>query len=88
MKNCILPILTACIYTNVQAEPFDVFQDCDVCPEMVEIPLGDFLMGTPQSEIERTDEYIYLVGEPPNPDAAKFFIEEIFYPKKSQFTLW
>lgn len=29
----------------VVAEPLSVFKDCDVCPEMVELPLGEFLMG-------------------------------------------
>ena len=82
MKNYILPILTACIYTNVQAEPFDIFQDSDVCPEMVEMPLGDFLMGTPQSEFERTDDYIDLVGDPPNPDIAQAVIEHFFLAKE------
>ena len=74
MKNYILPILTACIYTNVQAEPFDVFQDCDVCPEMVEMPLGDFLMGAPKSEYASTPFYLGIAGDPPDPRAAEFFL--------------
>jgi formylglycine-generating enzyme required for sulfatase activity/DNA-binding SARP family transcriptional activator len=27
-----------------------IFQDCDVCPEMVELPVGKFVMGSPQGE--------------------------------------
>ncbi|MEZ5907878.1 MAG: SUMF1/EgtB/PvdO family nonheme iron enzyme [Hyphomicrobiaceae bacterium] len=29
------------------------FKDCDTCPEMVVVPAGSFLMGSPQSEPER-----------------------------------
>ena len=32
------------------AEPFERFRDCDVCPEMVELPLGEFIMGAPLGE--------------------------------------
>jgi formylglycine-generating enzyme required for sulfatase activity len=31
--------------TILAAEPFDTFRDCEVCPEMVELPQGEFLMG-------------------------------------------
>ena len=33
----------------------DVFRDCDTCPEMVVIPAGEFLMGSPASEDGRFD---------------------------------
>ena len=32
------------------------FRDCDDCPEMVVIPAGDFVMGSPSSEPGRFDE--------------------------------
>ena len=39
--------------------PLDIFQECDECPEMIELPLGDFLMGGPvgdsRSDLNRTD---------------------------------
>jgi len=27
-----------------------IFKDCDICPEMVELPAGEFMMGSPQEE--------------------------------------
>ena len=35
-------------------EPGDVFRECGVCPQMVVIPAGEFVMGSPESE-ERRD---------------------------------
>ena len=35
--------------------PGERFRDCDVCPEMVVIPAGSFLMGSPASEEGRND---------------------------------
>lgn len=29
------------------------FKDCDVCPEMIELPLGNFIMGAPPDEFRR-----------------------------------
>ena len=36
--------------------PGAVFSDCDACPEMVVIPAGDFMMGSPASEEGRWDD--------------------------------
>jgi formylglycine-generating enzyme required for sulfatase activity len=36
-------------------EPQTVFQDCETCPEMVVLPAGDFMMGSPASELGRVD---------------------------------
>ena len=33
----------------------DVFRECALCPEMVAIPPGMFLMGSPDNEPERDD---------------------------------
>jgi formylglycine-generating enzyme required for sulfatase activity len=35
------------------AAPFDMFRDCDDCPEMIELPLGEFMMGAPEDEPNR-----------------------------------
>lgn len=36
-------------------EPGDTFRDCDDCPEMVVVPSGSFLMGSPEGEEARED---------------------------------
>src|SRR5262245_7558340 len=36
-------------------EPQTVFQDCETCPEMVVLPAGDFMMGSPTGELGRLD---------------------------------
>ena len=33
--------------------PKDSFKECDVCPEMVVVPKGAFMMGTPSTEVDR-----------------------------------
>ncbi len=37
-------------------KPGAVFRDCDGCPELVAIPAGNFLMGSPDSEDGRSDD--------------------------------
>ncbi|MFK7878012.1 MAG: formylglycine-generating enzyme family protein [Paracoccaceae bacterium] len=32
---------------ETEVAPLDIFQECDVCPEMIVLPLGDFMMGGP-----------------------------------------
>ncbi|MEJ2117823.1 MAG: formylglycine-generating enzyme family protein [Alphaproteobacteria bacterium] len=34
----------------------DSFKDIDIAPEMVIVPAGDFIMGSPEDEIERTSD--------------------------------
>jgi formylglycine-generating enzyme required for sulfatase activity len=34
-------------------KPKDSFKECDNCPEMVVVPKGSFMMGTPMTEIDR-----------------------------------
>ena len=34
-------------------KPKDVFKECDQCPEMVVVPAGNFMMGSPASEQDR-----------------------------------
>ncbi len=36
--------------------PGEVFQDCSVCPQMIVVPAGRFMMGSPESEKYRHDE--------------------------------
>jgi formylglycine-generating enzyme required for sulfatase activity len=46
----------------------EVLQDCDDCPEMVVIPAGSFLMGSPEGEASRSDDegrqHRVAIGEP------------------------
>src|SRR5437879_10395170 len=34
-------------------KPKDSFKECDACPEMVVVPKGSFIMGTPITEVDR-----------------------------------
>ncbi len=36
--------------------PGDTFKDCDVCPQMVVIPAGSFMMGSPSDEEGRDED--------------------------------
>jgi formylglycine-generating enzyme required for sulfatase activity len=47
---------------GVGAKPGSVFRDCRTCPDMVVIPAGKFVMGTPETEKERDkDEFLHEV---------------------------
>ena len=39
-----------------RTRPGDRFRDCEGCPEMVVVPAGSYLMGSPSSEEERDDD--------------------------------
>lgn len=47
---------------TADAAPLDTFRDCDICPEMIELPSGEFLMGAPESETEATRFYLFVEG--------------------------
>ncbi|WP_164517244.1 formylglycine-generating enzyme family protein [Tabrizicola piscis] len=42
--------LLLAVASPAAAEPLRVFKDCDVCPEMVELPMGEFMIGGPEDE--------------------------------------
>ena len=48
--------------------PGRVFRDCDACPELVVVPAGSYLMGSPSSEASRTNDegpqHRVTIGEP------------------------
>ncbi len=58
----ILMILLLSLMTGISASADDkrrtdkVFKDCEVCPEMVVIPPGTFIMGSPETEKSREDD--------------------------------
>ena len=45
--------LPALAHAAPAAEPGTVFQDCKNCPQMVVLPAGSFVMGTPDDEVGR-----------------------------------
>ncbi|QXH49535.1 formylglycine-generating enzyme family protein [Pseudomonas fakonensis] len=53
LASCSLPALAA----STSPAPGTVFRDCtDVCPELVVLPAGSFMMGTPDDEQGRQDD--------------------------------
>jgi len=56
--------------TFAKAAPLDIFRDCNVCPEMIELPVGTFMMGAPLGELQpgfRLEEGEWrLTGEEPS----------------------
>ena len=60
-------VLLGATHTAVAAAP-DTFKDCDVCPEMVVIPAGQFMMGSPSNEEGRYDregpQHRVTIGQP------------------------
>jgi formylglycine-generating enzyme required for sulfatase activity len=49
-------------------KPNDRFEDCPECPEMVVVPAGEFMMGSPESELERASnespQHKVTIGKP------------------------
>src|ERR1700728_4068838 len=55
MKLRIVLILAATVLLGGQTKPDREFQECPECPQMVGIPAGKFLMGSPAHEPGRFD---------------------------------
>jgi len=53
---------------GTEVAPLEVFQDCDVCPEMIALPLGGFLMGGPPGESKRNFHWDKKGRRPATPD--------------------
>ena len=49
-------------------QPGDTFKDCDMCPEMVVVPAGSFMMGSPETEDGWRDRegplHLVRIGKP------------------------
>ena len=54
----------ATLADNHVLAPFDMFQDCADCPEMIVLPMGHFVMGAPLQESEQ----VYLLWNHPKPN--------------------
>ena len=53
----VLAAATVALPAAVEAQnPGDTFRDCGECPEMVVVPSGSFMMGSPESEEGRGDD--------------------------------
>lgn len=51
LKIAALPVAAEyALADGTQVAPLEMFQECDVCPEMIALPLGEFLMGGPPGE--------------------------------------
>ena len=48
--------LTSGAALGEEYRPGDTFRDCEGCPEMVVVPSGSYMMGSPWSEEDRTDD--------------------------------
>ena len=58
MKNgLIVFVLLATLLQPVSAKPLAQFRDCAACPEMIELPMGSFTMGAPDSEFRQNVWY-------------------------------
>ena len=51
----VVALATAIVIAASAARAAETFRDCEVCPEMVVIPPGEFVMGSPESETGRYD---------------------------------
>src|SRR5205807_1066072 len=43
-----------------EAGKIESFKDCPECPEMVVVPAGEFMMGSPASELERFGDEVQV----------------------------
>ncbi|WP_170414619.1 formylglycine-generating enzyme family protein [Ruegeria atlantica] len=42
---------------GTEVAPLEMFQECDVCPEMIVLPLGEFMMGGPPGESKQNVKF-------------------------------
>lgn len=48
----IIPFI-AIVAMPSHSQPLEPFKDCNVCPVMIELPMGEFIMGAPEDEFRR-----------------------------------
>ena len=68
--SLVTTLIFACLQAGVSADELRTFTDCPECPEMIELPLGEFMMGAPDDEFRTvvyfTEQGVQL-GTPENP---------------------
>jgi formylglycine-generating enzyme required for sulfatase activity/DNA-binding winged helix-turn-helix (wHTH) protein len=74
-----LSVLTS---SHVAVQSLAAFRDCEDCPEMIALPAGEFLMGSPDGESERRD----VEGRPRRVVIAKRFAIGRFEITMEQFS--
>lgn len=57
-------------------EPLEIFQECDICPEMIALPLGEFLMGGPPGESKNNIHWDVGNIRPVTPDDPYIAFQE------------
>jgi formylglycine-generating enzyme required for sulfatase activity len=50
LRTALAALLFSFSSSATPAEPLDIFRDCDACPEMIQLPMGEFVMGAPDDE--------------------------------------
>ena len=64
-----LPAAAEYLLTDgTEVAPLEMFQECDVCPEMIALPLGEFLMGGPPGESKNNIHWDVGNIRPATPD--------------------
>ena len=56
--------LTFTVPAEEQRAPLSTFKDCDLCPEMVVIPAGDFLMGSHGGRYDEKPVHRVTIAKP------------------------
>jgi formylglycine-generating enzyme required for sulfatase activity len=71
-------------------KPFEHFQDCDICSEMIVLPAGKFMMGGTEEEFRGQDQYRFMYfDETPRHEAeVKSFALAKYVVTRKQFEIF
>ena len=76
--------------TKNSLQPFEHFQDCDVCSEMIALPSGKYMMGATEAEFSGTDQNrsMYFDETPRHETVVKSFALAKFDVTKKLFKIF